>query len=513
LKEAHYLRKKRLNYLIGRMENGRNVGSAIGSATGDGRLPGGLKVKLPVFVLGILCLAACAKGNLVYVETREDSLVTADEVVVNYFFDRTESIRPFTYKTDTAYSLAMSSLVTVGQDLFGSDPLSFYDFAGELRRISVLPEQIQVDIQKQSFYVPDRARFASTESIEVINIDGQPQPFFTVAEYIRKNHREQNELNIITTDLYEQSDISQYFHRFYRNAFARGVSGAIFAIKSEFRGPVYNIGAGNQRLDVDGFSTVFVLITGKNNILREFCDQYSKKLDENRISFNLSLFALNEQPSAADMSIGNVMAGSERGYERRAAEKLNTMINLRRISGAVKTWAASGQSDDAGQSASPVTRSADVEVYRVMSNAEARYVRRIGGSNEENAPQMGQLSLEYFDGGKAVSGKPSAFAPELADTVLSADFFQDDGIWYMALKTTNKNLKSGYYRVKYNIVPGWVIDLDAGDGAVGFENMRESNRRGERIHVLHLRSIYEAVLEDFNRENGFSGSFYLVRGK
>jgi hypothetical protein len=472
-----------------------------------------LRIKLTASVLCVLvCFATCTKGNLAYVETREDSPVKAGEVTVNYFFDRTESIRPFTYKTDTAYSFAMSSLITVGQDLFGSDPLSFYDFAGELRHISALPEQIQVDIQKPGFYVPDRARFASNERIPVIIIDDQPQPFFTVAEYIRENHREKNELNIITTDLYEQSDISQYFHRFYRDAFARGLSGAIFAIDSEFKGPLYNIGAGNQRLDVDGFSTIFVFVTGKSNILKEFCGQYSKKLNEKHILFNVSLFSLDE-PSAADTSIENVMAGNERGYEKREAEKLNTMINLRRIAGVIKTWEATGQSDDAGKGASSVTRTADVEAHRVMSNAGARYVRRIGGNNENISPQIGQLSLEYFDGGKTVSGKPSEFAPELAEAVLSPSFFQDDGIWYMAFKITNKSLKSGYYRVKYNVVPGWVIGLDAGDGTVGFDNLKESNRRGERIQVLHLRSIYDAVLEDFNRENGFSGLFYLVRGK
>jgi hypothetical protein len=461
-----------------------------------------------VTFLLFVCLAACSKIGICYVESSEGSVSDSSDIRVNYFFDRTESIRPFTYKRDTGYSLAMSSLLTVGQDLFGSDPLSFYDVAGILRHTTALPEQLQVEIQKPAFYVPDPPRFPSDFTESVIVVDGLSQPFFTVAEYIRKNCRGDNELNIITTDLYEQNDISQHFHTFFRNAFARGMSGAIYAVNSEFRGNIYNITGNNRYLYVDGYSTLFVFMTGRKDIIEKYCAAYSKKLTEKNIAFNSLLFLLGDV-SLDSVLLESVTAGNPRTYE--SAERSGKMINLRQAANTIRVWEET-QPAEGKKKASYVSRVAGIEAYRPITNLDPQYVKYIDVKSADIAPTIETVSLEYFNGtGKTSEGHLSEFKSESPETILTSAAFEKDGVWYLAIRINGQNLKSGYYRVSYNIMPDWVLALDAGDGADGYDILKASNQYGERVKVLHLKSIFQSIQDDFNKENGFGGVFYLVK--
>jgi hypothetical protein len=437
-------------------------------------------------------------GNIdpCYIEATDNSVGSASDSVlqINYFFDRTESVGGFTQDgKETAYGRAIDSALTVGQTS-GYEP-SFYDF-GERATCKLETDTVgmQKVIKQTVFYGNYTPNIARTEVKK-----NNSQPFSSVTDYI-KNEIEKSSLNIVVTDLYEQEGINQYFHLLFQNAFRNGLSGAMFAVQSEFKGNIHSISSSNDSIyDVNGYSTFFILMTGSTGNIQEYCAELSADLQGKKITFNKTLFLLGGGFKGDRLQPEYRTAGDDRQFK--AATERFSMVNLNPAGQFIKQWMKRGN-------AFVPAAVTSAESYLAVTNIDSQFVYKVPIGSEDDA-ELGvqDMAVEYFNGKKTVPGQVSQFELISANgKIEEAHTTKTGGFNYITLKIHNKQLDKGYYRVKFNVIPDWVNALDA-----NVAELKASNRRGELVKVLNLKLIYVNILKEFNKIGGFSEVFYIVK--
>jgi hypothetical protein len=207
---------------------------------------------------------SCGVGPLRIKDQPEEQGGAAPTMRVNYFFDRTESMRGFTRSgDDAAYVKTLPLLWQAAEIAFPLREEHFFEYGATSTNEFKDGAQSSVkrDVLRGDFYNSEVRSEARTE----VKKNGG-QPFTSVAEYI-KTPGIDNGISIIVTDLYEQNR-EDPFSSFFREAFARGHSGAFFAVESSFQGEVHSV----SRINVEeksitvnsGKSTFFICIAGKN---------------------------------------------------------------------------------------------------------------------------------------------------------------------------------------------------------------------------------------------------------
>jgi hypothetical protein len=433
--------------------------------------------------------------DLCYVGVEDSTIASGNgsELQVNYFFDRTESVGGFVQNDkETDYGRAIDSALTVGQTL-GYEP-SFYDF-GERATSKLETDTVgmQKAIKQTVFYGNYTPSLARTD----VKMNSG-QPFSSVVDYI-KTGTGTGSLNIVVTDLYEQEGINQYFHLLFQNAFQNGLSGAMFAVQSEFKGNIHSISSSNESLyGVDGYSTFFLLITGSKDNIEKYCDSLSEGLTSKGISFNKTLFLLGEDSYRGDrIQPGYRTVGNDQQFK--AASEQFIMVNLNPAGQFIRKWRKRGDAF--------VPVAVKAESYLAVTNIDSQYVYKVPSGIEGDAKAtVRNMSVKYFNGKKTAPGKVSAFEIASSGRVEEALTAKADGFNYITIKIHNKNLEKGYYRVQFDIIPDWVNELDA-----NVVELKESNKRGELVKVLNLKLIYQNILTEFNKADGFSEVFYIVK--
>jgi hypothetical protein len=137
-------------------------------------------------------------------------------------------------------------------------------------------------------------------------------------------------------------------------------------------------------------------------------------------------------------------------------------------------------------------------VYRIRSQADTASA----------LPVVRDMTVAYFDGSKANPGNVSPFKD-----VSAAGLFEQPAVFssgrdkFISMRIHTKQLQRGYYRVKFNILPSWILDQNARNIA----ELKESNVKGGRVKVLNLRLIYENIMSEFVKAGGYSEIFYIVK--
>jgi hypothetical protein len=249
---------------------------------------------------------------------------------------------------------------------------------------------------------------------------------------------------------------------------------------------------------VNGYSTFFLLITGSKDNIEKYCNSLSEGLASKGITFNKTLFLLGEDCYGGDrMQPGYRTAGNDQQFK--AASENFTMVNLNPAGQFIRKWRKRGDAF--------VPVAVKAESYLAVTNIDSQYVHKVPSGIEGDAKAtVHNMSAQYFNGKKTAPGKVSAFEIASSGRVEEALTAKVGGFSYITIKIHNKNLEKGYYRIQFDIIPDWVNELDA-----NVAELKESNKRGELVKVLNLKLIYQNILTEFNKADGFSEVFYIVK--
>jgi hypothetical protein len=447
----------------------------------------------PGVLLATALLLGCSAGIGAFKPMGESPklLGVPKQVKAHYFFDRTASMRGFTAKgDDAAFVNAIPSIWRSVEDAFSNVPQKeehFYEygetdtheFSGATAQNTVKKELLQ-----STFYggIPKGAG-----GIRAKIKDNGGQPITAVTDYVNDlsaQPENAGSLYVVVTDFYEQNR-EDPFTRFYREAFLRGDSAAIFAIESPYDGTIYSVSMVEEKpIRVkDGISTFFLCIQGDSALVSPYCAALAKELKKNSIKFNYSCFMMK--------------AGD------RTTPKVQKPVPASRLEFAQSSNAANFD-----------INSVKPPVYRLIRD-NSRYVASLNFSNLSDdftfAPQYSIYSFNAQSDRwqEATASINIKLQPNKARTALN--FFAE---------TDNRELKKGYYKIDYKIVgtaktsPQWVKNLNAADIHALEDSVSAGKDEQIRVKVLQFANKYEKIAEAYNKIDSrsmYQGEVYLVK--
>lgn len=475
-------------------------------------------------------LAACSRQTRVFLEPSPQNVANGlrGPVQIRYFFDRTMSMRGFTTITDSAYTRTIPLLWGAGDSLWPTAD-SFYYVYGTIQVGRIERAYLE---DSQGLLVPEFYFDGPRRGVQVRPSHGRP--FYTLHGYIHDIIDPTARGLYVVVTYFNEAHNPAVFSRFFQVAFDRGLSGALFAVRSEFDGIVWNV-YNNRSFPEAGttgrtMSTFFILVIGS----RLEVEQYSERLFSDfvgaGISFNHTVFLVGPEERVAFPDIGRFIdAPNIRLFESELeTNPFSTMVNLRPLDNrqlGLFRWVDSARYEAAG-----------VEAYQIMRGIGSRYsallTRRAfdTGSFDYNVttevwfhdgerrnPSHGVTS-EFSEFRAAGNHFDFRVVPNPVDSVTGGFFRQ----LYLIGETRNHDtLESGFYRVAYRVqanavIPAWVMEKNAetiGEFGAMHERM---DQHGERVGlgVLGLRRVHNDIIVAYNRNNerlAWSGELYFVR--
>jgi hypothetical protein len=479
------------------------------------------------YAAAVLLITGCQKMGICYIAQTTEAAppedVSRQETELHYFFDKTESMKGFTWQgDDSEYVNALDSIWKAGENIWPDADALFYEY-GEIN-ISRLPKaNVQREAGLPGFYGQ-----TNPGNRRVVRTSGR-QPFGTVGDYIKSIDAEKNRLYVVVTDLYEQNKANNVFTLFFRNAFESGMSGAFFAVDSSFQGTIWNISSidNDMNIWVNGRSTFFILIAGSGKEVAQYSERLANEFNNKKLSFEDVVFMVqNDEKPAPWIPDATRMAQNERRFK--SDETKYALVNLRtpKSNKELKLYEWIEDSEVRGGYRSIP---AAAESYRLMTDIGSRYFAGlpIKNVNLDDFDYSVELSVDYSGGSnsKAAPGELSKFAPARS-SLFTAAVLSEAGIpaemkynrsypLYFLMEIKNKPLDTGCYRIEYSIVPdakvpGWV----AGRNVATLAELRNANQPGELIKVLNLKTVYEDIVSLYNSlktRRIYSWSFYIVK--
>lgn len=490
---------------------------------------------LILLLLGfVLVFAACGRPARVFLETAEPAnpaeLTIPGEdtrpLQIRYFFDRTFSMRGFATVPDSAYIRTIPMIWGVGDSLWPAADSFYYVYGtvqiGRLGRATLAHGAR--GLRWSGFYGDGPYRGTWVRA-------GIPRrPFFALNNYIHDSiDPDARSLYVVVTDLYEADD-PLVFSRFFQAAFDKGLSGAMFAVESEFNGVVWDVlgydmqgrplpfpGPGLTQTPTGlTRSTFFILIIGSGLEVAQYSERLFSDLVGGGIMFNHTVFLVDGSAErVVSPETGEFrMIQNHRLFESDSAKFY--MVNLRQLDNrqlGLFTW----------DGTSPVP--AGVEAYQVMGGVGSRYSAvltdmALGGFNFNVATQIrfhagetGVVSPGTISDFGAAAGDHFTFRAIPYPVGAGDRFFRR---LHLIGETRNHGaFASGFYRVSYHvqaeaIIPAWVMEKNA--ETIG--EFEEAYERGDRLRVLGLRRVYNDIVVAYNRNSNrpaWFGELYLVR--
>ena len=426
----------------------------------------------------------------------------ASPVRVNYFFDRTESMWGFIRKgDDSEFVKALPGLWIASEIAFPLRDEHIFEY-GESTTDEFTTEAARKAAQREvllnSFYGFNQRDSSIRTQIK----KNGGQPFTAVAGYVNELHdknTEEESLSVIVTDLYEQGQYDP-FSRFYRESFARGLSGAFFAVESSFSGVINSVSRVNVELKSiqvrDGKSTFFICIAGDSARVAAYCAELAKEFTNNNIQFESSVFIVNPGTKIVPAAGTPEIAGNIKRFsaEENAFKHINIRQEEMRVQGGV-----------------PV---GPVESWQLLTNTGSRWAAglNIPNINPKSFTYQSGFLLSHFKGVRDID--PSQWTTitnsKNVETkmALSHDIpeaaaagIKSGSPLYLAVETKTRALDKGWHKVEYRIIPEartrpqWVLDLNA--QTIG-DLEASAGIRGGRVKTLQLANVYEKIAEAYN---------------
>jgi hypothetical protein len=468
-----------------------------------------------------LCLAvSCGLVGPCYIGAPEKK-TGVQTARLHLFFDKTGSIQGFTIKgDDSQYVQTLPLLWQVGNTAFAASAARFFDYGTEYTnefRSAEAVNYVKRDVLRRGFYESNLTGGYRT----YVHRNGG-QPFSGVAEYI-KTLNEPGSAYIVITDLYEQNRENPFF-LFFRDAFSRGLSGALFAVESTFSGDIYSFSYVRNEEDSikvrDGIATFFICIIGDSDIVYAYSAELAKELNAKSINFHNAVFMVKAPQETGIYHGDPVMAGDARRYGKE--ENALKSVNLRRQ-----------DIEIINQNTSPYRAP---ESYQILTKIGSRWTAGLAlkNINRESFKYTAEFSLFYFDGKRVKTGSDgpaqSPFIGKANSTVISAKVIHvsdidsnlipentDDYPVYLVVETNNRVMDKGWYKINCVIIPeaipkpDWVTGLNA----ESIPALRQSaNTAGGHVKVLELANVYEKIADAYNKalpKTVYSDELYLLK--
>jgi len=513
-----------------------------------------------------LCLAAsCRRIGPLYVEIPEKK-TGAESVQLHFFFDRTISMGGFAEKGDDSdYIKTMTQLWQVGDKAFSPLKTRIFDYfldSTSEYKTEEAKNYIKREVRLPRFY---EGRFiysridgrgpminhyadALNRGYREIVHQNNEQPFSGVADYIKKLYEsegnESKSAYIVVTDSYEQNRGNDNpFFQFFRDAFDKGLSGALFAVESVFNGSIWEISIVNgvdRGIRVNnGIATFFICIIGDSDTVYTYSAELAKELKARDIKSHNAVFML-KPPQETGINYGeHNMDGSARGYGKgENALNANTLKRMNMRSEGIFVISQDTSS----------FRNTDYS-YQVLTDTGSRWAAGLAlkNINQENFKYTADFSLSFSDGKIVKTGSdepaPSLFisrgkssivstrvihVSEIIAQLIEKKMYQnppyhlipvlenaDDCPIYLVVETDNREMDKGWHKISCVIKseairePAWVGELNA----VSIPALVESARAGGRVKVLEIANVYKDIAEAYNKktESVFSYELYLLK--
>lgn len=486
-------------------------------------------LKMLLLVIILVMYVGCSKTKL-YLEAAESP--TSHEVAdqpniaptqVHYFYDRTESMKGFAYNSESAYLNTIRLIRTTGE-LFWS-PIetdhTYYVYGDtQIGRIDgALVENREEGLSAADFYgLNPPASFGNVLGIRVRyrgeeQLYGSGQPLLSVNTYVNEMINSHSDtLYVVVADFFKRDNKVQ-MPNFFRQAFERGLSGAFFAVESEFNGIMYDIIGNDTPFPEEGTtgdirSTFFILITGNRSHVTEYSKELFTKLNEKEIKFNSSVFLTGSKERIFPVPEGLSVVNLERVLQD------NEKIRLLQWDGDVSVLA-------------------DVETYNIniLGKFGTQYSASISDSiiyDDGNFlfPVTPQVWHSSGEDGRVKSGtisqfeditanNPFIFQTKIQPSETNNQFYKS--LFFDGKTNAFNTFAPGFYKISYRIetqakVPDWVSEKDATE-VQEFVDSLDDEVVGELIKVLNFQEIYKGIVEAYNRVEfrpAWSGEFYLI---
>ncbi|GMO52811.1 MAG: hypothetical protein Pg6C_19080 [Treponemataceae bacterium] len=435
-----------------------------------------------------------------------------------FFFDRTASMRGFTANGDASeYITALPVLWTAADVTFPNLDAHFYEYGETYTNEFKSLEAISV-IKKELLLGEFYGGVQKTGGIRTqIKLNGG-QPFTSIAAYT-KTLDGQDALFVIVTDLYEQN-LSDPFSSFYRDAFARGLSGAFFAVESSFSGTINSV----SRVDVEGKSvpvrnggrsTFFICIAGDSAVVSAYCAALAKEMSAQKLFFDSAVFITKPDGKQPLFFAGDPALGGTGVFQKpeNAVRRVNILPQQITVL------------DDAQPS--------QYESYQIRndySRWSAGLFIPTANVNPQSFAYKAAFALSHSEGASGKRGEQkeparfagiSGIANITAKVTLLSEIPETAGAdsaypLYFTVETKNRNLAKGWHKVEYEVVPeaipnpGWISELNAGT----ISALEESAADGGRVKTLQLAIVYERIADAYNKTKSrgiYKDELYIVK--
>jgi len=430
----------------------------------------------------------------------------ADTAIPNiyYFFDRTVSMQGFVAEKNTSYSAIIPQLWSVAESTKlwpkSAASASFFEFGNDVRKIT--RQFVRDNIQEKAFYGQGPRDAQIVQGI-YNSREENSQVFETLSKYIATRPAE-NSLFITVTDLYEQNREDNCFSVFFSDAFSRGLSGALIAVESRFKGTVENISKDStQNIKVDGKSTFFIFILGPRDILKKYCDALFVEFPKGE--YNHVLFLINNDSRPANIPW---TPGIRKASRPKMFEKIGYGSNINLKNDIPRLFTLNGTDP---KQADP----SKVAAFRLIGDIKSQY---IGGISVDYADTdafkyEAPYNVGFSRGDRVEQGAITVFEAlnDNKKTNITIDVIDGNKVAGMdanryplavAVGTKNASMDKGAYQIRYEIfqkavIPSWVSKRSAATET----ELKESNRPDNPdnvIKILRLESIYRYIAEAYN---------------
>jgi hypothetical protein len=385
-------------------------------------------------------------------------------------------------------------------------------------------QRVQREAWRSAFY-GDREYSPGTEIQK-----NDEKPFQSVVEYtarlMKENHSTQ-QLYAVVTDLYEPAGNYRAFSDFFANAFANGLSGALFAIDAMFNGTIERVSQvdNEKNIRVNGESTFFIFAAGSPDLMAKFYEKMREELKDRSLSSapHSVLFVID--PGKEDQlwtSDTTAVAQNERRFNNE--ENRFARVNLRppqspRVVG-LFDWAP----NEGGYALEP----AEVKAYNLLGKTGSRYFAGIPGIVIDRGAF--DYSVELYPalagarGAKMKPGELSIFSAS-SPNLFKWQVFSEDDVpedlskssscrIFFSIDIPSGSLAKGVWRLDYRLLPSAKVPAWISEKSTPNRTDLRGNPRGK---VLNLEPMYKNIIASYNetlkdtKHGMWVDSIYLVK--
>jgi hypothetical protein len=458
---------------------------------------------------GLILLEGCGRGR-VYIGVREASAQkdTGAGLQAHLFYDKTESMGGFTVGGDNSnYVKTLAGLWNVVTDTVSGGDFAFYEYGDA--KINLVDPSIAQRVQREAWrpaFYGDRDYSRGTEIQK-----NDEKPFQSLVEYtgvLMRENRGAEQLYVAFTDLYEPAGNYKAFSDFFVNAFANGLSGALFVIDATFRGYIHRLDPvyPENSIWVQGESIFFIFAAGSPDLMAGFYEKLREELENRSLSSppNSVLFVIEPGEESGLWKPGaTVVAQNERRFNRE--ENRFARINLRPPRSTRELGLFEWTPVEGGYALEP----AKVEAYNLLGKAGSRYFAGIPGAVIERGAFDYTIELHpaytAARGAKIKPGDLSTFgssSPNLFGGQVFSDGDVPDGPdknsscrLFFSIDIATGSLANGVWRLAYRLlpiakVPPWISEKSTPNRAD-----LNGNPQGK---VLNLEPMYKNIVASYN---------------